>query len=259
LPDSPLVSLLIGIIGAIFANSTGAGGGVVFVPLFHHLGLGDGQAIATSFSIQSFGMTSGALAWTLYYLRHRQTLEWDAFLTSLAIAVPSSIAGLWIVSGMAIAAPASLSLSFSVFSLLLGTAILSLSIGERVRLRYHLRPGDQAALVLVAAVGGAVTAWLSVGVGEFLAFYLIARRYDVTEAVAIAVVVSAVTVWIAAPIHLFSDSSEAVWTIAAWAGPGAIAGAVIARALALRLGALRLKRFFGSWLMLIGIAEFFRA
>lgn len=259
MPDSPLASLLVGIIGAIFANSTGAGGGVVFVPLFQNLGLGDGQAVATSFAIQSFGMTSGAVVWTLYYLRNRDALEWDAFLTALAIVIPCSIAGLWAITASGIAAPAGLGLSFAVFSLLLGTAILSISVSERVRLRHHLRPVDRFVLVLVATIGGAVTAWLSVGVGEFVAFYLIARRYDVTEAVGVAVVVSAVTVWSAAPLHLVGDHSEAVWPIAAWAGPGAVAGAVIARALALRLGALRLKRFFGGWLVLIGITEFFRA
>ncbi|MEE4279121.1 MAG: sulfite exporter TauE/SafE family protein [Halieaceae bacterium] len=258
MPDSPLASVLAGIVGAIFANSTGAGGGVVFVPLFRSLGLADGEAVATSFAIQSFGMSTGAIAWTLHYLRHRSSLEWDAFASSLAIAVPCSIVGLWSTTAAGVAAPAGVSLSFAVFSLLLGTAILSLSIGERKRLRHHLRPIDRLALVLVSVLGGVVTAWLSVGVGEFVAFYLIARRYDVTEAVGIAVVVSALTVWSAAPIHLFGGSSQTVWAIALWAGPGAVGGALIARALALRLGALRLKRFFGGWLVLIGLAEFFR-
>jgi uncharacterized membrane protein YfcA len=108
---------------------------------------------------------------------------------------------------------------------------------------------------MIAVAGGAVTAWLSVGVGEFLAFFLIARRYDVTEAVAVAVVVSAVTVWSASPVHLFADDSATVWSVAVWAGPGAIVGALLARALALRLGALRLKRFFGLWLLIVGFTE----
>jgi uncharacterized membrane protein YfcA len=41
-----------------------------------------------------------------------------------------------------------------------------------------------------------------------------------------------------------------------WAGPGAILGALIARSLALWLGALRLKSFFGIWLVLVGAVEF---
>jgi len=253
--DAPPFCLLVGILGAVLANSTGAGGGVVFVPLFHALGFGDGEAVATSFAIQSYGMTTGAVAWTLYYRRHRQHLAWEAFRPSLLIAIPCSIAGLWLVTGAGQDAPASLELSFALFSMGLGGAILYLSRGPRERLRHRLRWQDGAALGVIAVVGGAVTAWLSVGVGEFLAFYLIARRYDVTEAVAVAVVVSAATVWSASPVHLFADDSATVWSVAAWAGPGAIAGAILARALALYLGAMRLKRFFGLWLVIVGITE----
>jgi uncharacterized membrane protein YfcA len=253
--EAPLFCLLVGVLGAIFANSTGAGGGVVFVPLFHALGFGDSEAVATSFAIQSYGMTTGALAWTLHYLRHRQGLVWEAFWPSIVIGIPCSVGGLWLVTGMDRAAPASLELSFALFSMCLGAAILVLSRGPRERLRHRLRRGDGIALAVIAVAGGAVTAWLSVGVGEFLAFYLIARRYDVTEAVAVAVVVSAATVWSASPVHLFADDAATVWTVAAWSGPGAIVGAILARALALRLGALRLKRFFGLWLLIVGFAE----
>ena len=100
-----------------------------------------------------------------------------------------------------------------------------------------------------------MTAWLSVGVGEFVAFYLILRRYDVTLAVAIAVVISAATVWSAAPQHFLIDP-RAAWGVVVFAGPGAVLGAIIARRLALRMGTLYLKRFFGIWLILIGMAEF---
>jgi uncharacterized membrane protein YfcA len=103
-----------------------------------------------------------------------------------------------------------------------------------------------------------VTAWLSVGVGEFVAFYLILRRYEVTMAVAIAVVLSALTVWSAAPQHFLLDP-RGVWSVILFAGPGAVVGAVIARRLALRMGALYLKRLFGVWLILIGVAELFPA
>ena len=43
--------------------------------------------------------------------------------------------------------------------------------------------------------------------------------------------------------------------MALFAGPGAVLGAIIARRLAVYLGALRLKRFFGGWLILIGASE----
>ncbi len=254
--ESPLASLVVGICGAIFANSTGAGGGVVFVPLFHALGFSDAQAVSTSFVIQSYGMTTGAIAWSLYYRRQGRAQAWEAFGIALAITVPASIAGLWSVTLSGLAAPASLSFSFALFSVLLGAAILILAIGDRQRLRLYPDPADRVALAALAFIGGAVTAWLSVGVGEFVAFYLIARRFDVTEAVAVAVVVSAVTIWSGSPVHVFAADSEAVWRVALWAGPGAIIGALVARALALKLSAIRLKRFFGVWLLVIGVVEF---
>ncbi len=246
--------ILVGICGAIFANSTGAGGGVVVVPLVHSLGFSDAEAVATSFGIQSFGMTMGALAWTQYYRKHREALRWDAFIEAVLVCTPASFSGLWIVYSNDVLAPAETVTTFAVFSLVLGVAILIVAYTQRERLRHRLQLTDRIMLVPIALVGGVVTAWLSVGVGEFVAFYLIMRRYDVTEAVAVAVVVSALTVWSAAPVHL-GASSAAQWPVVFLAGPGAVIGAIIARALALKLGALRLKRFFGFWLVVIGIAE----
>jgi uncharacterized membrane protein YfcA len=253
---SPLFFLL-GVIGAIFANSTGAGGGVVFVPVFHSLGFSDAQVIGTSFGIQSFGMTVGALAWSAHFYRRRHRIRWEAFLAAIAITAPASIAGLWTVYLLRIAPPATLSASFAVFSLFLGVAILMLAIVQRPQLRYCLETTDRFLLAGVSLLGGGVTAWLSVGVGEFVAFYLIARRYDVTESIAVAVVLSAVTVWSASPQH-FGTSGQVAWSVVLLAGPGAVVGALCARALALRLGALRLKRWFGIWLVFIGLAELWR-
>ncbi|MBX2849776.1 MAG: TSUP family transporter, partial [Acidiferrobacterales bacterium] len=54
---------ILALFGAIVANATGAGGGVVFVPAFSILGIADQSIIATSFAIQCFGMTAGMIAW----------------------------------------------------------------------------------------------------------------------------------------------------------------------------------------------------
>jgi len=47
--DYVLFSFL-GLLGAIFANTTGAGGGVVFIPMFNQLNFTESQSIATSFT-----------------------------------------------------------------------------------------------------------------------------------------------------------------------------------------------------------------
>ena len=61
--------LILGLIGAIVANSTGAGGGIVFIPAFTALGVSGLSALGTSLAIQCFGMTAGALSWL--YAMHK--------------------------------------------------------------------------------------------------------------------------------------------------------------------------------------------
>jgi uncharacterized membrane protein YfcA len=247
---------LVGVLGAVFANSTGAGGGVVFIPLFHELGFSSAQSVATSFGIQCFGMTTGAIAWSHHYREvQRPQNAWGSFVPGIGITLPFSVLGIWLVFGFAIRPPAETVLVFAVFSLVLGCAIILVSLRrDPDTLRQTLLPMDAFALVPIAFAGGIVTAWLSVGVGEFVAFYLILRRYDVTLSIAIAVVLSALSVWSAAPAQLVMGDT-AVWPVILAAGPGAIVGAVLARRLALAMNTLQLKRFFGVWLLLMGLAE----
>ena len=60
----------VGTLGAIIANTSGTGGGVVFVPVFNALrehgimALDPLHVVAASMGIQSFGMTMGALRWS---------------------------------------------------------------------------------------------------------------------------------------------------------------------------------------------------
>ncbi|TDG16028.1 sulfite exporter TauE/SafE family protein [Seongchinamella unica] len=246
----------LGVLGAIFANATGAGGGVIFIPAFAQLGFTEAQAVATSFGIQCFGMTAGALAWSSFYRsEQRPGGQWAAFLPTVALCAAASIAGLWSVFAADIAAPAALGPLFAAFSLFLGIAILvTVLLRQSGPLRTTLSPLDWVALPLIAYSGGIVTAWLSVGVGEFVAFYLIVRRYEVTLAVAAAVVISAISVWSAAPEQLLV-SQQANWQVVLFAGPGAVVGGLLARHLVLKLGARRLKLFFAFWLLIIGLVE----
>ena len=252
---SAISYVLVGITGAVFANSTGAGGGVVFVPLFHQLGFTAAVAVATSFGIQSFGMTSGAIAWSRFARQQPADSPWKMLWPMVLLSVPFSVAGLWTVYLLDITPPAETLLSFSVFSLLLGIAILITSWRRNdASPPSMLRRADVPAVIAIAYLGGIVTAWLSVGVGEFLAFYMILRRYDATVAVAAAVIITAISVWSVFIEHAFL-TPEISWAVVIFAGPGAVVGAVLARMLAVHLGALRLKRFFGAWLIIIGLSE----
>lgn len=243
----------LGILGAIFANSTGAGGGVIFIPMFNQLNFTELQAVATSFGIQCFGMTAGAITWSLHYHKDKRELRlWQGFKRIIAISTFASIVGIWSIYGGDVSSPASLHQSFSWFSLLLGIFIIvSVYLIKPKRESSVLQWFDYIAIILISFVGGAITAWLSVGVGELLAIYLILRRFDVTMAVAAAVVVSALTVWSAIWQHTIIDFSI-YWQVIVFAGPGAVIGGIVAKSLVTYLSARKLKLFFAFWLVVIG-------
>lgn len=246
--------LFLGVLGAIFANSTGAGGGVVFIPMFNQLGFSDIQAVATSFAIQCFGMTAGAISWYLFYKRERQNEDgWQSFYSIIKVSTPVSLLGLWTAYGLDIQAPAELHEIFSLFSIVLGLIILfSVYWIKHPPEPRFLNKTDVIALLVIGYFGGIVTAFLSVGVGELIAVYLILRRYDVTLSVATAVVISALSVWSVAPQHALIEPNI-YWQVVLFAGPGAVVGGLIARPLVNMLSARRLKVFFACWILIVGI------
>ena len=241
---------LLGVIGAIFANSTGAGGGVVFIPMFSQLNFTEHQSIATSFAIQCFGMTAGAVTWSHHYYTQKRDLRlWQGFKRIILVTSICSAIGLSVIFVLKITSPASLHISFSWFSILLGFFILiSIYLLKHDRERSKISPIDYVALVLIGLVGGALTAWLSVGVGELLVIYLIIRRFDINMAVAAAVVVSAISVW----YSIGFVYQNVYWQVLVFAGPGALLGGIFAKTIVIHMSAVKLKLFFAMWLLISG-------
>ncbi len=245
---------LLGLLGAVVANSTGAGGGIVFIPAFGQLGLTPGQAVASSFGIQCFGMTAGALAWR-HYARCDEAGAHQGIWLPLKTAVLSTLVGTLpgILLGRALPAPAELHTLFGLFSVTLGAVILLLSFrpaSERPRQRLNRQ--WSAALAVLGLVGGVITAWLSVGVGELLVILLILLRCHSAMAVAAGVMVSAVTVWFSTGLNLL-EGAPIVWPIVLFAGPAAVIGGVLARRLATLMSPVQLKRFFACWILFVGL------
>lgn len=251
----------LGVVGAVFANATGAGGGVVFVPFFHHLGLSAVQIVATSFAIQCFGMTAGALTWYQYYRRrHQNDVQWQPLPLALLLCIPGAVGGLLLAQWGA-QLPAfswlnqhltQLHIGFGIFSIVLALAILaSVPLLGRTHFRTSLHNVDILMLPLIAFTGGIITAWLSVGVGELLAVYLIIRRFNITMAIATAVVLSAVCVWAAMAYH-WLQTHAVIWQIVMFAGFGAAIGGRLAKHVVLAFNARHLKIFFGLWVLLMG-------
>ena len=255
---------LLGVIGAIFANSTGAGGGVVFVPFFNQLGFSSDTIIGTSLGIQCCGMTAGALTWWRYYLtENRTSTEWQALPSVLLVTVPVSILGMTTVQfasdkseflSEVAQRTDTLHVGFGLFSVLLSLAIFaSIPLMRRVTQSQALQTKDKVSLIVIGYVGGMITAWLSVGVGELVAVYLIIRGFNVTMSIAIAVMLTAFTVWSGIHYHAFVIASVN-WAIVLFAGAGAIAGGMVAKYVVLAFSPSKLKLFFGTWVLLLGLA-----
>ncbi|WP_346729595.1 sulfite exporter TauE/SafE family protein [Shewanella sp. NKUCC01_JLK] len=244
--------VFLGITGAIFANSTGAGGGVIFIPVFSSLNFSESQSVSTSFMIQCFGMTAGAISWSLHYKKHhREDDAWSGFVKASLLAAFFSVLGFWSSQLLQLNSPSSLHTSFSIFSIVLGIAII-ISSKSSTQITRSIMPVDFLWLALIGYFGGIITAWLSVGVGELVVIYLMIRGLCAKMAVATGVVVSAITVWSASPIHIFPTNSHALFELVLFAGPGAIIGGLLARKLALFLPVKVLKLFFSIWIILTG-------
>lgn len=247
---------LVGVGGALVANSTGVGGGVVFIPVFNSLrdagvvDLGPAEIVGVSFLIQSFGMSVGALTWANRLhtspaasvgVPLRQ-FWWIVLITWLA-AAPT----LLVTQGWTAPDPRAVLFAFKGFSIVLGVILLASLLAPARPDRTAVAPVDLVACLAIGLVGGPVTALFSVGVGEFLALYLFIRGYGLSVCAGAAVVVSALTVLTGAPFHVLNTSVS--WEIVALAAPGAMAGGFLARRLAHGLGPTRLKLFAGLWIV----------
>lgn len=251
---------LVGVMGAVIANTSGTGGGVVFIPVFSIfrewgiLDLAPVQVAAASFLIQCFGMTMGAARWTDRLLcqpadpAHPRVDGRDyarICVVVLAIAVPVMLA----TQRMAAFDPHRVLLGFKGFSILFGSALLiaTWTINRDAPERKRLARADLAVLAFLAVPGGFVTAFFSVGVGELVALYLFTRHYPVLLSTGTACVISAVSVLVGSAWHI--DAGTVPWEVVLLAGPGALAGGYLARPIALWLGSLRLKTLDGLWIV----------
>ncbi len=254
----------IGIVGAIIANTSGTGGGVVFVPVFNALrehgvmALDPLRVTAASMGIQSFGMTMGALRWTDRLLHQPQLPA-----GSPDAAVRPRDYALVILSVLALSLPAMLAVQrleafdghavlvgYKAFSIALGLALIATTwtVNRNRPERARLERTDLLILLLIAIPGGAITALFSVGIGELVALYLFIRHYPILLCTGAACVISSVSVLVGSIWHVQTGTIQ--WEVVLLAGPGAALGGFLARPVALWLGAQRLKTLDGSWIVL---------
>lgn len=250
---------LVGLAGALVANSTGVGGGVVFVPVFSmlretgQLALSPLQAVGISFAIQCFGMTIGGLTWLNRYYRKDVRSEEIAHRPMvgriIAIVLTTALPALLATQYLGRVDGDLAFLLFKVFSISLGVLLLAqiLILRRPHEDREILARADLYALPLIGLAGGAATALFSVGVGELLALMLFLRRYPVDVCVSTAVIASAISVWTGVIFHI--QSGHLVWEILLFAAPAVAVGGFLARRFAHWLGAFRLKLMTSIWIV----------
>jgi uncharacterized protein len=259
----------IGVFGAIIANSTGTGGGVVFVPAFNSLsGASDMgmipmeisvdpvKTIGISFLIQCFGMSVGSAVWIDRFFGGGQTARTEHIdgynfiaivFAVCAAALPSLLITQYFlfadVDGKALLT------AFKWFSLILGVVLLVFTWAlKRIKpSRFSPDVTDYYWFLGLGAAGGVLTAFFSVGVGELIAVYMILRKFPTTSAIAVAVVVSVLSVIAGATYHIIN--ANIIWPIALTAIPGAMIGGFVARLFAAWLGPLWLKTFASLWII----------
>ena len=252
----------VGVIGAIIANTSGTGGGVVFVPVFNALrefavmDLSPLQIVGVSMGIQSFGMTMGALRWTdrLFHqpppapgeaqVRPR---DYVAVITVvLALSLPAMLATQYIGEFD----QDRVLTAYKLFSIVFGSALVvtTWTVHRESPERRSLERNDLVVLALLAGPGGFLTALFSVGVGELVALYLFIRHYPVLLCTGAACVISSVSVMFGMVWHIHNATMQ--WEVVALAAPGAVLGGFLARSIAVWLGARRLKTMDGSWIVL---------
>ena len=250
----------VGVVGAIIANASGTGGGVVFVPVFNALrdhgvmALSPLQVVGVSMGIQAFGMSLGALRWTdrLYHQHPPAALEavtrprdyWLICGLVLALSLPAMLATQRMVAfdGQAVL------LGYKTFSILLGLALIvaTWTFNRALPERKTLSRADMIALAIIAIPGGVITALFSVGIGELVAFYLFLRHYPMVLCVGTACAISAISCIAGLVWHI--EQATVQWEVVLLAAPGAMLGAFLARPIALWLGARWLKTAGGIWI-----------
>lgn len=252
----------VGILGAIIANTSGTGGGVVFVPVFNALRelgvmtLSPLMVVGVSMGIQSFGMTMGSLRWTDRLLHQPEPGALEArvrpgdfatvVLTVLVFSLPAMLA----TQRLTAFDQQDVLYAYKTFSILLGCALIATTwtVNRARPERGQLERFDLVVLLALAVPGGMITALFSVGMGELVALYLFIRHYPVLLCTGAACVISAASCLAGVVWHIGAGTVQ--WEVVLLAGPAAVLGGFLARPIALWLGARRLKTLDGSWIVL---------
>jgi uncharacterized membrane protein YfcA len=241
----------IGVAGALVANSTGIGGGVVFVPAFDAIGLEQGRIVGTSLMIQAFGMTMGALTFLVRRTPDARNPA-EVYTLLVAICVLPSLLGAYLSTTGGFRPDLPLKTIYKAISLFLVALIVIASLAGQTGNGMFRKRVDGPVLIGLSILGGMFVGWTSIGVGELVGVYLLLRGFRAADAVGIAVIVTALTVLGLQALHFPGVPADA--TVALFVVVGALPGAFLAPRLLERVGASRMKWFCAVWIVLSVLA-----
>lgn len=223
---------VVAIAAATVANATAVGGGFVFMPLFTFgYGLGAIESLKLALSTQAFGMTSGAINWSLARIR------WRILMFALGFAITGMIIGsYWLM-------PPSqhINLAFGVVSLLLalGLAIeLLWSKGRNANSSEDVAPAlltlESLLFGSLCLLGGMINAWVSIGIGEVVAIWML-LRWKYPLAVCVSTGVAALAGCSIAGLLIHTSLGGIRWDFLAFTAPGVVIGGRLGARLGLAL------------------------
>jgi uncharacterized membrane protein YfcA len=227
----------IGFLGGLF----GKGGSAIATPLLVLIGIPPIIALASPLPATIPANAAASVA----YWRERR-IEWRVLRTSLAIGVPATALGAYLTRWIGGDA------------LVIATEILITGLG----VRFLLRPGDpdevaqepanfQARLILVSGTVGLVSGLLANSGGFLLApLYIVALRLPIKEAFASSLAVASVLAIPGTLVHLALGHID--WAVVGLFASASIPLAYLGARVALRTHAIKLERWYGLLLAVLG-------
>ena len=216
--DFSLIHPLVGTFGAIIANITGIGGGVVFFPFLVSTTGDEHSAFINSVFIQIVGMSMGSLLWYLKDGASRQ------FLTDAIKIILSGYCGMLVGSHVLNLDKDSLLILFSIATIGLSIASLRVRREKFSKIKKDKTLKDSATESGLIFVSGAVTSQISIGFGECVMLIKYLRMGDFRYAVRLAVTGTAALLVLYAITNNTAPNLSIVIPMALGTIPGAAIG-----------------------------------
>lgn len=226
----------LGFFAAILGNITAVGGGIIFIPAMMFIyKLDPVTALKVALVSQSFGMTSGAIAWIQRGIVPLHVLKY---------CVPSLLIGSGISTFVFHPSGLFVKVLFGPVSIALGLFTLWSVLRRQNNEINHIPDKANVAIIVASFLGGLITGWIAIGEGEIVASVLMIV-FGVSSSISIGlgvVLLSINSIFLALAHQFFLGGLP--WQIGLLTGIGTVYGARLAGFLSARFSTKILKIIF---------------